>query len=143
MSTAEQMLNGGQAGGDALALNLLLAAERLGAPATELQSLADSRRDLVRITDNTSRAPVQSVAVSHDGRFIATTGDGSDVQIWDAATGAHEGGLSLAGRKTAVPNIAFNDTDTALVTGNDQGVVQVWDAEPVNRSAMGSSWTAR
>ena len=64
-----------------------------------------------------------SLAVSPDGRCIATATDKCDVALWDAETGTHIATLEYAGD---IYSLAFLP-DGHLASGNGDGEISVWD----------------
>jgi WD40 repeat protein len=131
VTEAEQMLNGGRPGGDVRALQQLLAAESLGASTAE--AVTNSRRDVVKIFENPPRqgqqgvTPVRSVAVSLDGRRIASGSDDHKVRVWDPENGSVVRALDLGGEGPA-PTVASSPDGSLIATGGGDGTLQVWDA---------------
>jgi WD40 repeat protein/beta-lactamase regulating signal transducer with metallopeptidase domain len=79
-----------------------------------------------------SYGPVLSVAVSHDGRRVATAHNERVVRVWDAATGAEL--RTLSGHTQRVWAVAFSPDGKVLVSasGNfgkqdEPGQVKLWD----------------
>ncbi len=71
--------------------------------------------------------------ISPHGHLLATTGFNGVVRLWDADTGSPRGVLPVkaAGQR---PTASFTG-NTELVTGDDQGRVQVWDVETMKARA--------
>ncbi len=131
---AEQMLQGGRAGGDVRALQQLLVANKLGAaPAS---TVANSLRSQLKILDASPPGgpvtAVRSVAVSRDGLYIAAAGDDHRVVLFDAKTGRLRNALVDTGAGPAANNakvwsVAFSPDGRRLATAGDDQVVQLWD----------------
>ena len=72
-----------------------------------------------------------AVAVSHDGRWIATGSDRSPgdefwkAKLWNSDTG--ELAISLAQHRSEVTAVAFSPDDRLLLTGDASGRCRVWD----------------
>jgi serine/threonine protein kinase len=69
---------------------------------------------------------VTSVAVSPDGRFIATTGDDLMVKLWDT----QRGNLWAAwtGHSADVYEVAFSPNGEAIASASADGTVRIWNA---------------
>jgi WD40 repeat protein len=65
------------------------------------------------------------VTASPDGRVLATWGEGTGVQLWDAETGTER--LGQVGHRGEVVAIAFAPDGTRVVTGAADGTVRAWD----------------
>lgn len=68
----------------------------------------------------------EDIALHPDGRLLVLAGHGF-VQVWDLAADAPVTTLGRGG--AAVTALAFSPDGRWLLTGTDQGVVQVWDFE--------------
>jgi hypothetical protein len=68
------------------------------------------------LTIETSQAPIWTLAISPDGRLIATGGVGVDgtVELWNAETGARV--LPLSGHVDAVWNVSFSPDGTRIAS---------------------------
>lgn len=84
--------------------------------------LADRRAELMAAT----QYEFQPVALSRDGRLVATIERGIEVQIWDAKTGERVG-LTLKGHRAAIRNLAFSPDGKRLATASEDFTVRVWD----------------
>ena len=69
---------------------------------------------------------VFAVAWSPDGKLIASGGDDSTVQVWDAITGHLL--TKYSGHTGTVYAVAWSPDGRRIVSGSDDSTVQVWDA---------------
>ncbi|KAF9219415.1 WD40 repeat-like protein [Gyrodon lividus] len=77
--------------------------------------------------------PVCAVAVSGDGRWIASGGQQKNITIWDAAT--HEKVVEWGGHSDWVRSLAFSPDSARLVSGSDDETVIVWSTTTGERLA--------
>ncbi|MEV4319559.1 hypothetical protein [Actinocrispum sp. NPDC049592] len=75
--------------------------------------------------------PLRSLAVSPDGRTIATAGAGKAVRLWDATTGAH---LADLDHTDGVLRVVFDPTGDRLVSVDVGGYLFMWDVR--NRARL-------
>src|SRR6266436_2389381 len=68
---------------------------------------------------------VLAVAVSPDGKWMATSGDDGSIKLWNPATGKSVGKLS--GHKRAVNGLNFSPDSSKLVSGSADKTIRVWD----------------
>jgi WD40 repeat protein len=87
------------------------------------QLAADSPQPLRTIQAH--RGWVRAVAVSPDGRLLATCGNDRLVKVWSAADGTLI--RELAGHESHVYNVAFHPDGRHLVSADLRGVVKQWD----------------
>ncbi|HTF57852.1 MAG TPA: WD40 repeat domain-containing protein, partial [Planctomycetota bacterium] len=66
------------------------------------------------------------IALSQDGKLVATAGYGCRVRLWDVSTGhpKHETG---PGHDADVSSIAVSEDDRILASGSEDGTVRIWD----------------
>jgi serine/threonine protein kinase len=69
--------------------------------------------------------PLWSMAVSHDGQYLATGTDDGTVRLWDIA--GERVLWTLNAHKTPVWALAISPLGDYLVTGSDDGLTKVWD----------------
>ncbi|MBI4676781.1 MAG: caspase family protein [Elusimicrobia bacterium] len=69
--------------------------------------------------------PINSVAVSPDGRFLATGSDDHTAKLWDMATGREI--RTLRGHVKNVETVLFTPDGSRLVTTGSDMMVDVWD----------------
>jgi eukaryotic-like serine/threonine-protein kinase len=69
--------------------------------------------------------PVLCVAVSPDGRQIATGSDDTTAKIWDAASGREL--LTLKGHRDWIKRVAFSPDGRRIVTASHDQTARVWD----------------
>ncbi len=68
---------------------------------------------------------VASMAVSPDGRIIASKNDDASIQLWDVETG--EAINRLVGHTHSVNSIAFSPDGTKIASGSTDNTVRLWD----------------
>ena len=70
-------------------------------------------------------ALVSSVAVSHDGRFLATGSLDKTARLWDVASGTSV--AMLEGHSDGVTSVAFSHDGRFLATGSRDNTARLWD----------------
>jgi WD40 repeat protein len=69
---------------------------------------------------------VRALAMSPDGKLLASVGDNPAVRLWDVASG--KPGPKLEGHTDWVLALAFSADGKLLASGGYDGVVRLWDA---------------
>lgn len=119
----------------------------------KVASLWDVRNPLRARTDlNAHKDAVQSICVSPDNRFVATTGWDNDVFLWDILTGDQVG--HFPGHAAHVNACAFSPHNFRLATGaagRKDNSILLWDCkdsifpdldQPPNDAAFEELWVA-
>jgi WD40 repeat protein len=68
--------------------------------------------------------PIGSIALSLDGRHVATCAHDSTAVIWETTTGRKI--RAVAGHRGPVRSVAFSPDGDHLITGSEDGTVWVW-----------------
>jgi WD40 repeat protein/serine/threonine protein kinase len=73
------------------------------------------------------KAAVNDLAVSPDGRLVASASDDHTVKVWEATTGelVHD----LRGHEGSVYSVAFSRDGRSVASGGYDATVKVWDAK--------------
>jgi WD40 repeat protein/tRNA A-37 threonylcarbamoyl transferase component Bud32 len=142
------MLADQRPGGEVQGIQQLLAGRALVPKSAEaaLPDAVAARRAVVKIMQAPSTSDtgigVESVAISPDGRRIASGTDGFKVRLWDADTGKQLKELKVGERHPAW-GVAFSPNGKLLATASGQQILQLWDAntgdkivEPIPHSAQ-------
>ncbi len=85
---------------------------------------AGKRLDLLGTYEKHS-GPVHAAAVSPDGRWAVSGGDGGAVHVWEVATLTTVRAFT-GGHAGAVASVAFFDDGQEAASGGDDGVVRLW-----------------
>jgi len=72
------------------------------------------------------------MAISSDGRLLATAGPANLLRIWDTLRG--EELLRLEGSQTAISSLSFSPDGDRLATGGTDTTVLLWDVRPARRA---------
>lgn len=72
--------------------------------------------------------PIQSVAFSADGQYLASAGNDGNIYLWDTETGG-EAIAVLPGHTDWVRSVAFSPDGSWLASGSDDLSVLVWSIE--------------
>jgi WD40 repeat protein len=93
---------------------------------------------MVRVWDSSNGRPLQrlladkyltrALAVSPDGRRIASVGSDQAVKLWDASTGQQL--ITLRGHQNEIRAVAFSPDGRLIASADDGGVVRIWDGSP-------------
>ncbi|KAJ8481697.1 hypothetical protein ONZ45_g15221 [Pleurotus djamor] len=76
-------------------------------------------------TMESHKGGVRSVVFSHDGQWIASTGNDHLVKIWDSAVGILR--RTFSGHTAMVATTVFSSDDRILFSGSSDGTIRTWN----------------
>jgi len=81
--------------------------------------------DKAMMTINGHTDAVEGVAVSADGKYIASGSNDKTIKIWDASTGVEL--MTLRGHNGAIGTVSFSPDGKRVVSGSMDKTVKIWD----------------
>src|SRR5262249_42904600 len=78
---------------------------------------------------------VECVAISRDGRRLASGGEDKTVRVWDATTGREI--LVLRGHTDRCECLAFSPDGNRLASASFDGTIRIWDGTPLRGDEPG------
>lgn len=110
----------------------------------------DGKRIFAAVNDNTARVwtvgaaaegkklphnyPVASIAVSPDGKTVATLDEGGSLNLWDATTLKKSSSAKHSDTTAGLMSVAYSADGKSIVTAGG-GFVKVWDAAGTEKGA--------
>lgn len=79
---------------------------------------------------------IKTVAVSPNGRLMASAGEDRSIMLWDIASGKRI--KKLTGHTGFIYSLSFSADSGVLVSGGADSTVCVWDVNTENTSAVAS-----
>jgi WD40 repeat protein len=100
-------------------------------------------RDLeIRVAiENTRDGSISAVAVSDDGRWLASCGKSRKIALWNLETGEKE--LEFPSQYATVSKVAFDATGTFLAAAGTEEQVTLWNLRALRAglASLGLDWT--
>jgi RNA polymerase sigma factor (sigma-70 family) len=85
-----------------------------------------ARQPKLRATFEGEKDPGTAVAISGDGRVLASQSEDEVVKLWDVGTGKEKTTLQTM-HKPPVASVALNEDGKLLATAGGEGAVKLWD----------------
>jgi WD40 repeat protein len=125
---AKAMIAGDEGGGEARAIQQILAAPRIASSADTGVQFTEvvARRDTLKIIQTPD--VVRSVAVSPDGHRLVSGSYDHTLRLWNADTGQPIES-PLTGHTDVVRSVAFSADGHRIVSGSNDRTLRVWDAD--------------
>jgi WD40 repeat protein len=79
------------------------------------------------ITDD---EPIAAIALSADGKFVASTGDNGTVKIWSLASG--QSLAESSGNKHCIGSLAIDPTGRTIAAGTVNGYIVLWQLQNID-----------
>ncbi|MEG4632387.1 TIR domain-containing protein [Microcoleus sp. AR_TQ3_B6] len=114
---------------------------------SSLRDATEDARERNLLTANTEA--VNSLALSPDGKTLASAGDDGRIRLWNTSGYPTHQQLDPLpkGLKTALHSVAFSPEGKTIVSGDDKGTIRLWDISgkliKVFKGHQGNVWSIR
>jgi WD40 repeat protein len=100
----------------------------------------DAESGTIRRTWRAPEATAKALALSRDGRVLASGGPDRMIHLWDSETGAEL--VRWTAHTAGVTALAFHPDGNALISGSADGALKVWDMPFIHKelAALGLDW---
>jgi len=97
----------------------------LASAGTDKKLILWHRPDVLGVKNLPTTSMVRALAMSPDGKTLASGGEDSEIQLWDVPTA--KPGLKLVGSTDWVMCLAFSSDGQRLASGGYDGIVRLWE----------------
>jgi WD40 repeat protein len=77
--------------------------------------------------ENQINSSINTVALSHDGKILASGEDNKSIKLWDLNN--RQLIANFSGHTQAITSVIFNHNDTILATASDDQTINLWDVK--------------
>ena len=110
------------------ALGCMLALLLVGAAApAAADTTAFPEQPMLRVEAGAHTAPIQSISVDREERFLVTGSEDKTVRIWNASAGKEL--AVLLGHEGWVTSVSFSPDGTRFATASGDRTIRIWDAD--------------
>jgi serine/threonine protein kinase len=77
--------------------------------------------------ENQINSSINTVALSHDGKILASGEDNKSIKLWNLSNQQLMG--NFPGHSQSITAVIFNDNDTVLATASNDQIINLWDVK--------------
>ena len=81
--------------------------------------------------ENQIHSSINTVALSHDGKILASGEDNKNIKLWNLSNQQLMG--NFPGHSQSITAVIFNDNDTVLATASNDQTINLWDVKTLTK----------